>query len=302
MNTSTIILSTFVVILLIGLSVTLFFLLDPMYKCNKKGSTPHYDYSSKKCVECLKNGDCGAGMICSDDGSCVMTQKTIGNPVEPNCPPNVQIYDKNTNKCVQCLKNSDCDTGMTCSDDKSCIEVPTPIGNPVHPDCNPSVPIYDKNTNKCVQCMTDSDCASEQHCSSSNTCVVYQTKTTSTLCGDLTVPITNCSGVDCVCPGQICKKPNGDQYLCAPNIKGPPNKYEWRAMDGHFDLISCKQGKDGNLTDIYYCPSKCEKATSVDSNNNIFTCKNKPYTVIGSDNKKYTCKPDPKNNLLCWVN
>ena len=195
MNTSTIILSTFVVILLIGFSVTLFFLLEPMYKCNKKGSTPHYDNSSKKCVECLKNSDCGTGMICSDDGSCVMTQKPIGKPVEPphhtvtptpigkTCSPNVPIYDKNTKKCVQCLKNSDCDTGMTCSDDKSCIEVPTPIGNPVHPDCNPSVPIYDKNTNKCVQCMTDSDYASEQHCSSSNTCVVYQTKTTSTQIG-----------------------------------------------------------------------------------------------------------------------
>lgn len=70
-------------------------------KCSCPSTTPIWDSTQKKCVECLKVTDCAGGLTCNPNKTC-------------GCPKETPIWDNSQKKCVECLTNNECGTGLTC--------------------------------------------------------------------------------------------------------------------------------------------------------------------------------------------
>jgi len=170
--------------------------------------------------------------------------------------------------------------------------------------CNPN--------GKCVakddSCKGDNDCVGGQTCSKDGKC------TDSSAAGPTGGPppsngnggtSSKCSG-RCT-PGDKCYDDKHDkQYLCTPGLYADTDKVlkesgTWSPM-GAFDIKNkCKQ--TGNtFPGIHYCPVKpCQNEKGIDGKNS-YTCENRSYQYYDPDKDiKSYCIPDPKNNLLCWV-
>lgn len=140
--------------------------------------------------ECTTDGDCGAGFVCSDAGTCV--PETTG--CNPACGEG-EVCDTATNTCkpateTVCAEDSDCDIGLVCDtsvEGGACVAC---VGNA---DCGESTPVCSDNTcvvctategctegqvcdttvagGACVECLGNADCGGETPVCSNNVCV-----------------------------------------------------------------------------------------------------------------------------------
>ena len=101
------------------------------------GDKPYCNSSNGECVECIMDGNCSGGKVCTNN-TCV-------------CPDD-KPYESG-GKCVECSSDSNCSNGKTCQN-----------GTCKCPSDKP----YESG-GKCVECTSDTQCASGETCQS-NVC------------------------------------------------------------------------------------------------------------------------------------
>jgi len=102
------------------------------------------------CVECLVNGDCGAGKPICVRGRCGECQANVDCPAtKPACWP----ADRECH--VPCKTNDDCTSGG-----QGICDVGTGqcVGCRAAPDCSAAAPICDAASRRCVACAVNADC------------------------------------------------------------------------------------------------------------------------------------------------
>jgi hypothetical protein len=207
------------------------------------------------CVECTKDGDCGAvepacvaGRCeqCGDNADC-KTPGTACFPKDHTCQPACQsaascngdapICDQATGACVGCKVPADCmPDAPICSElTKQCVECQK------NGECGAAEPFCDLEAGKCRQCLLDGQCAAGMLCID-HSCQ----KAPSSSCG--------AGQKDCG-PGVGCVDPSADPRHCGACNKSCQN--EELCAGGHCECKPGLSAVDGKCVDLSSDPSHC---------------------------------------------
>lgn len=116
------------------------------------GATPLCDESAGRCVACLGDGDCAAGMICGPGGVCAEGCRDDAGCLAPERP----VCDVADEVCVACNIDADCSAGV-CSGEHRCVDCRGDA------DCSEGV----CEAESCVECRGAAQCPEGQLCTDS---------------------------------------------------------------------------------------------------------------------------------------
>lgn len=167
--------------------------------CDGKPGTPACDLTTKTCVACTGNGDCGGDTPVCD----TKTDRCVGCLADTDCPTAEQSFCVSnvcvgcggaatgackardakapvcatSGACVGCLKDKDCPAGSTtpvCGPQNTCVACPRGSdGDAACQALDARSPVCGAS-GACVECGTDQDCttdATKPFCSSAGVCV-----------------------------------------------------------------------------------------------------------------------------------
>lgn len=196
------------------------------------GGTPRCHETSKICVACTANADCGGeDRECGADNRCRLKPGRCSQTTDCAVTPATPVCDTDAKRCVRCIQNLDCGSNSEARCvDHACVTAPDHCT--WDSDCagTPTTPRCDLGSGDCVECVRDNQCDATEKCNlTSHTCEPRPAGCESNTDCSSTPATPKCRVADraCVaclgatdCPGGRCLSNGtcGSASSCASNV------------------------------------------------------------------------------------